>query len=326
MKMTIIITIFTMSLALSQSSDIELGKVSWLRDLKKAQSVSREQKKPILILFQEVPGCGTCKNYGSNVLSHPLIVEAIETYFVPLCIYNNKTGKDAEVLKYFSEPSWNNPVVRIVDNNLNPIVDRLHDNYSSYGLVSKINTSLIKLGNNIPIYLSLLETELKAHQTGIEHVTIGMYCFWTGEKTYGALKGVVSTNAGFMNGSEVVEILYNPKETNLNELLNTGKKNKSADKIFTENTSINSINIPIEKSGTFKVDPENKYYIYKSDYKFIPMTQIQSARANSLLAEGKSCESVLSPRQILKYEQLKTIPKSSLKNNIGRDIIQAWYE
>ena len=47
-----------------------------------------------MLLFQEVPGCSTCRNYGHNVLSHPLMVEAIESLFVPLAIFNNKEGKE----------------------------------------------------------------------------------------------------------------------------------------------------------------------------------------------------------------------------------------
>jgi len=71
----------------------ELGKVQWNRTLEEAQKMAIRDKKPIFILFQEIPGCGTCKNYGTEVLSHPLIAEAIETFFIPLAIHNNKNGR-----------------------------------------------------------------------------------------------------------------------------------------------------------------------------------------------------------------------------------------
>lgn len=310
----------------ASAGDIELGKVAWMRDLKEAQIASKKFHKPIFILFQEVPGCSTCKNYGSQVLSHPLIVESIETYFIPLCIYNNHRGKDAEALKYFSEPSWNNPVVRIVDSALKPLVDRITGNYTAYGLITKVQASLSALGIRIPEYLNLLQEELKAHQSGLESVTFGMYCFWTGEKTFGKSKGVISTNAGYMNGSEVVEIQYNPKEINLNELIQIGNSTHSADRMFTNSSSVVNINMPIQKLGTFRVDPETKYYLYQSDYKYVPMTALQATRANSFLSEGKSCDSILSPRQINRYQQIKSTSKSKLKNQIGRDISLAWYE
>lgn len=308
------------------AGNIELGKVNWLRDLGEAQQCAKSSNKPILILFQEVPGCSTCRNYGSQVLSHPLIVEAIEHYFIPVCIYNNKKGKDADVLKYFSEPSWNNPVVHIVDTDLKPLVDRLNANYSSFGLVSKINTSLTVLGIQIPVYLQLLEEELKAHLQGIQQATVGMYCFWTGEKTFGHAKGVVATNAGFMDGSEVVEIYYNPAETNIKELIDLGKRNQCADRLFSSNFDKTELTVPINKTKTFQIDKENKYYIYQSDFKYLPMTAFQATRANSLLGLGKSCESVFSPKQLFRYQKIKKTDKSLLKNQIGKDILTAWYE
>ncbi len=39
-----------------QDQPIELGDVRWLRDLDTAVANSKEQSKPIAILFQEVPG------------------------------------------------------------------------------------------------------------------------------------------------------------------------------------------------------------------------------------------------------------------------------
>ena len=68
---------------LAQTNPVELGNVHWLRSYDDAQLKSKTEGKPILILFQEIPGCQTCRSYGSDVLTHPLLVEAIETYFIP---------------------------------------------------------------------------------------------------------------------------------------------------------------------------------------------------------------------------------------------------
>ena len=88
----LIITII-LSTANIDGNPEELGKVNWIRDYDQALEQSKTQDKPVFILFQEVPGCSTCKNYGNNVLSHPFIVEAIEDNFIPLVIYNNKGGR-----------------------------------------------------------------------------------------------------------------------------------------------------------------------------------------------------------------------------------------
>ena len=55
------------------------------------------------------------QKFWQRCIEPPLIAEAIETYFIPVAIYNNKGGHDAAVLQKYNEPAWNNPVFRIVD-------------------------------------------------------------------------------------------------------------------------------------------------------------------------------------------------------------------
>lgn len=312
---------------LGQSQPEELGLIKWNRDLDLAQSLSLKTKKPILILFQEIPGCGTCKSYGNKVLSHPFILESIETYFVPLAIYNNKQGKDKNVLDLFGEPAWNNPVVRIVDAKLNPIVDRLNGNYSTYGLLSKITTTLLKTNQKIPKYLELFEEELQAKNTGTEKMTFGMYCFWSGEKNYGKINGVVSTTAGFMSGREVVEVEYNPKLISGADLIKQGQKVNCADEVYLDkkNKSLQE-HITIKEYSTFKADKELKYYLFNTKYKHIPMSALQAAKINSLLSEGKSIEFLLSPYQLMWLEKIKDVPKNKLANYIGKDFELAFQD
>ena len=196
-----VITCFSFSLfAQRGGSPVELGEVNWIRDFDKGLEQASAEDKPVFLLFQEVPGCLTCRNYGQQVLSHPLIVDAIQELFVPVAIYNNKGGKDADVLKYYGEPSWNNPVVRIVYYDKLDIVPRVSGNYTPYGVVRAMVFALQRQQTAIPAYLQLLYDELRAAKQGTAEATFSMYCFWTGEKTYGAIDGVLSTEAGFMDG------------------------------------------------------------------------------------------------------------------------------
>ena len=98
-----------------ENQPIELGEIAWYRDFDQAKKLAVKEGKAIFILFQEVPGCATCRSYVKNVLSNPTIISAIEEAFFPLAIFNNKGGKDRETLNEYNEPSWNNPVVRIVN-------------------------------------------------------------------------------------------------------------------------------------------------------------------------------------------------------------------
>jgi hypothetical protein len=265
----------------AQKNPIELGDVHWLRTMPEAIERSKQENKPILILFQEVPGCATCRNYGNDVLTQPLIVEAIESEFIPLAIYNNKGGHDAEILKRYQEPSWNNPVVRIVDVEGEDIISRLSGNYSAAGLANLMRQALIRTRGHTPAYVQLLADELSAKLQGTASATYSMYCFWTGEALFGKINGVVKTTAAFQNGKEVVVVEFDPRIITKAQL----------DQIA------NAQQCKAEANGNARPDSTPKYYLSKSKYGNIPMTEIQKCRVNSALAEHQSPDEFLSPRQ-----------------------------
>jgi len=254
------------------SQDVqELGEVNWLRSYDKAIEQSKNSEKPVLILFQEVPGCATCRNYGDNVLSHPLLVDVIEHYFVPLAIYNNKGGEDKKILNLYKEPTWNNPVVRIVDENGKNLINRINGNYSTQGLLSGIVSSFAERGKTIPQDVRLLQDILTTQPNA--QATYSMYCFWSGEKAYGKLNGVYSTTAGWQNGKEVVQVVYDDRMISEKQLTKKGQASRCADGIE-------------EGSKGFRKDKDPKYYLKHSAYKQLPMHPLQAARINSLLGEG----------------------------------------
>ena len=285
----------------SQINPVELGDVHWLRSYDEAQARSKKEGKPILILFQEVPGCETCRNYGIDVLTHPLIVEAIETEFIPLAIHNNKGGHDAEILKRFQEPAWNNPVVRVVDSEGSNILPRLSGNYSAAGLTGLMTSALIKQKGKAPMYMQLLADELSAQQKMTSKATYSMYCFWTGEALFGKLNGVIRTTAGFEGGKEVVAVEYNPSIISKGELDKIAQSQKCA----------------VSGDGSFRADATPKYYLSNSEYKVVPMTEIQKCRVNSALAEKQDPRAFLSARQI-------AFLKTSSRNCVAISLKDCW--
>lgn len=298
----------------------ELGKVNWQRNFEAGLTKAAAEKKPIFLLFQEVPGCSTCQKYGQNVLSHPLIVEAIESLFVPVAIFNNKGGSDAKVLKYYGEPSWNNPVVRIVNAEKEDIIQRVNGNYTRLGIVQAMRLALQTENLPVPTYLSLLEEELLAEKTGTETAVFSMYCFWTGEKEIGKLDGVVETQAGFMNGREVVAVKYDPATIAYAKLLKKANQAQCADHVYTEEKNqLKTTESVLGKgkvsdTGNFRQDREPKYYLGKTVYRFVPMTQLQAVKVNSLLGQRKLPDSILSPKQLALLKEIQTNPNGQWKN------------
>jgi len=300
MKLALLLCLFPV-LMRAQSNPVELGDVHWLRSFDEAQVKSKKEGKPILIVFQEIPGCQTCQRYGSEVLTHPLLVEGIETYFIPLAIHNNKSGPDAEVLKRFNEPAWNNPVVRVVDSNGSDLAPRLSGNYSPAGLSALITNVLIRQKGKAPDYLQLLTDELSAQQRGTATATYSMYCFWTGEALFGKINGVVKTTAGYQGGKEVVTVEYDP----------TFISKAALDKIA-QNQKCN-----VSNDGNVRPDSTPKYYLSNSAYKVIPMTELQKCRVNSAIAEGQD------PTIFISQKQLAFL-KTSSTNLVNVSFTEAW--
>ena len=89
------------------------------------------------------------------------MLEAIESLFIPLAIFNNNGGKDKKILDQYGEPSWNNPLVRIVDKQGKDLVKRIGNDYSALTLCKKMVASLLKSKKEVPEYLTLLEQELE---------------------------------------------------------------------------------------------------------------------------------------------------------------------
>lgn len=237
--------ILPMLLALVQSScsarDIaqpeEAGTANWLRDLDTALAASAKSGKPVFALFQEIPGCAGCKQFGREVLSNPLIVAAIESEFTPLLIHNNKPGTDADVLKRFGEPAWNYQVVRFLDAAGSDILPRKDRVWETGPLSERMIAALQKAKRPVPAWLTLLASE---HSPRLQQVALAMGCFWTGEMQIGQFDGVVTTEAGFIGGREVTLVKYDPAVLSLARLASAAAKSRCADALFVPSAAVAS--------------------------------------------------------------------------------------
>ena len=287
----------------------ELGKVSWYRNYDQALAVAKKTGKPVLVLFQEVPGCATCQRYGTSTLSHPLMVEAIENEFVPLAIFNNKGGDDARVLAKYGEPSWNNPVVRIVDAQGKDIVERVAGNYSPRGLYAAMAQALINRKTTIPGYMEVLGLELTAADAPVKEAYYQMYCFWSGEHHLGNNAAVLTTEPGFLNGHEVVKVKYDPSRANATQLAKyAAQKNIK----------------PVKGGAGYRTAKKDHYYqLQQTDYVYLPLTEVQKTKMNAAYGRGEDLSRYLSPRQIDYYRAVRKT--SAGKDKLyARNFTEAW--
>jgi hypothetical protein len=310
------------STALADTQYKALGDVQWYRNLNKALEVSKERDLPVFVLFQEIPGCSTCVNYGTNVLSHPLVAEAIETLFVPLAVFNNRGGDDAEALKAFNEPKWNNPVVRIIDYRRNELTKRLAGDYSIAGTTGAMISALQRLHRPVPEYLRIVNKE-NSSILGFNKAVLSMWCFWEGEIELGKIEGVVATRSGYMQGREVVEVHYNPSVLSYRDLLRKADRIRCADKVFYNNEKQANIARSIfgkervARASSFHPDNEIKYYMSKTSYRYLPVTSMQAMLINRAVYEHANPDVYLSQWQLKLLGYIKKHPGRDWKNRIN---------
>ena len=233
-----------------RSQPVETGTVEWMRELNDALAASAETGRPVFALFQEVPGCAGCKQFGKEVLSDPFVVEAIEREFIPLLIHNNTGGRDAEVLRAYGEPAWNYQVVRFLDAGGDDIIERRDRVWETGPLLARMVATLEVAGRDIPDYLRLLEQQ---HSEYLGEAFLAQPCFWVGEMEIGQIEGVVVTEAGFMHGHEVTRVLYDQRVLNLETLYEKAARRNVASAVFADSNELRRL------GGRAKVDKPGRY-------------------------------------------------------------------
>ncbi len=259
----------------------ELGDVMWLRDYDVALARAAERGRPVLLLFQEIPGCSTCLNFGHDVLANPLLVELIEDRFVAVAIHNNRPGKDAEILHRFSEPAWNNPVVYFLHADGQQILPKLADRYDPLGLYQKILSVLEALGQDVPDYFRLLRDDLMIDYGLAKSAVFETPCFWSGETTLAQHPAILTTEAGWIDGDEVVRVWFDPRVADARAL---------ADFARAEGFST------IAATG-FRSDEAPQYYLSKSRFAHLALSPAQRSKINLAIPYQDRPERYLSPRQ-----------------------------
>ena len=306
------------TLAASPEQVEELGVVRWSRDFEQATKQAKASGKPLFVLFTEVPGCSTVKGFGNGALSDPLIAEAIETHFIPVAVYNNVSGKDRKVLESFGEPTWNNPVVRIITHDRKPLAERFAGPYNRASLLANMTAAMKTAKITVPSWLGLLEDEASAAQGSTSQATFHMYCFWSGESKLGDIDGVVSSKTGFKDGREVVQVTYDTGKTSYGALLAEARKRGAADGVYAASDEEESVakqhfgsNVTRDKDRSIRgSSKDDKYQLEHHTLRLVPMTPTQASRVNSALGQRGNPALYLSPRQLELARKIAAKPEA----------------
>lgn len=271
----------------------ELGTVAWQRDFARALAAAKQRQQPVFLLFQEIPGCATCTGFGKHVLSHPLLVEAIEDCFVPVVVRNNVDGEERRIRERYDEPAWNNPVVRFVDGDGVDLLPRADGIWDAHGIARRMVAALEKAKRPVPGYLALAlaETDPDTRTAVFE-----MHCFWEGEAVLGALDGVVRTRAAFRSGAEVVEVTYQPAQITLAQL--------------TERAQAKSCR-PVGADGiSLAKDGDQQHALGGTPFAKLELSPIQRTKVHSSLTLGRDGKVWLTPRQLAALAAFDAPPRA----------------
>lgn len=286
------------------NNSVEVGHVRWGRDFDGALARSKETGKPVFLLFQEVPGCIGCQEFGKDVLTYPLLVEAIEDEFIPVLVFNNRSsGQDASLLKRYHEPSWNYQVVRFIDGSGMDIIPRQDRIWTIGGIAARMMQALNAARRPVPLYLMVVALEHDTSNQGT--VAFAMSCFWTGEYKLGKLEGVISTEAGWYDKREVTLLRYHTSLTDLDRLARQASQERCAQAVYVEPGAfldrkrfpVKVLDLQAYRTGS-KSDQKKQINDWLEKQQDLYLTPMQMTKLNSLIVDDKQeAISWLSPRQ-----------------------------
>jgi hypothetical protein len=292
------------------AAPIEVGTVEWRRDFEGVLSESGQTGKPVFAFFQEVPGCSGCQKFGSEVMSHPVIVQAVKNEFVPVLIYNNRSGNDAALLKRYGEPAWNYQVIRFLDGAGKDLIPRKDRVWTPHALALRMMEALEVSGRPVPRYLEVAALESDTDRQA--SVAFAQHCFWQGEAVLGRLPGVITTEAGWLEGREVTLVSYHPETTSLASLVEKATDAGLADKIFVatreerqslsreRRTSAGSLDESYRAAG----ESDQKRQIRGTVYDELTLSPMQRTKVNAFArSDPEEARAWLTPEQLRELER-----------------------
>jgi hypothetical protein len=287
------------------ANPVVVGIVRWGRDLDMALKESERSGKPVFVLFQEVPGCIGCRTFGSEVLSNLLLVEAIESEFLPVLVYNNREGgKDEKWLNAYDEPSWNFQVIRFLDAQGKDIIPRKDKIWTLGGVAARMAEVLVETGRPVPLYLQMIVQENDVENHGLAGFSLA--CFWTGEYKLGKIDGVLKTEAGWYDHREVTLVTYHKKMIGLKALIRRAGEEKCAQAAYLltgETADRNRFPVKVLRLDDYNIAPaadQKKQLENRPELKSIPgLTPMQRTKVNSFSPDNRNLSiRWLSPRQL----------------------------
>lgn len=304
---------------------------------------ARGQGRPIMCVKAEVPGD---LGIGLHVLSHPLIVEAAESLFVPTSVVLRKESNYTSR----TSSSWNT-TIEFLNKEGENVVPPFGDEMVSLAEVTRAMIDTLKACNkNVPKYLELLHKEEKIKQQikassqfsiSERKALFGATNCSQAEVEFADLDGVLRTRIGILEGQQILEVEYT--EISFASLLHERVVHQKAKNIHTvyvqtmdervaaqmelsrSSEPVMITKLPSYEAISFSRIQEGLSALRKTEFRFVPLTELQAMRINRLVHIGSFhlATHLLSPWQGLIL--MKSYSNVSLRKEVVNvPITQAW--
>lgn len=365
----------------------ELGCVHLEFDtLAQAQHESTSRRRPILCI--ETQG-STIYSMGNVILSHPLVVEAMESLFVT-CDYSTDEDDDDEassnsMSRFFARPS-RQARIRFLDDQAADICPPVTSTTTLVHVVSSMVLALEHSKLFVPQYLRLLLEEESGKvqvlsPTRVREISrkavFGFHDPVQAEVILAGLDGVLSVRSGCLVRQSVIEVTYDSRRLSFCALVRHALQNANASLVYHQTNEeriaaqleVQRLQAALETMGkihqryaeskkrTDEDDPDNlitssspprsvaikiallignmrtsrqhvsKPALRQSILKFVPMTDLQSARANRFVSLQQFDKAIhmLSPRQgLIAMQALQVHRSNNFVDVVNVPITCAW--
>jgi hypothetical protein len=153
----------------------------------------------------------------------------------------------------------------------------------------------------------LLERDLLLEYGLSQSVTYTTPCFWSGETSLAQHPAVITTDAGWVNGEEAVQVQFDPRVTPRADL---------------DSYAFNE-GFARSENGRFELDREPQFYLRKNAARHLPLTPAQRTKLNLAIPYGTPLEELLSPQQCAWVADPR-LPLSSGDETYREDIRKSW--
>ncbi|MEM7583208.1 MAG: hypothetical protein AAF560_07495 [Acidobacteriota bacterium] len=144
-----------------------------------------------------------------------------------------------------------------------------------------------------------------------ETATFSMYCYWTGEATLGRVDGVVASRIGHWGGAEIVQVDYDPARTNIGELSQALKHQRSfyaliaGDEAERERAAghLDGKDIDSRRGSPHFIDPKHSLRTRHPELTALDLTEQQAIALNTWSYFGGPMPDVLTAEQKARLER-----------------------